>query len=354
MVISSSAAEQTPRCIEFFMPMSRVQVSRDTDVRQVLVKWSDTCQERSTKTDGNYHPLFSYIYDDNSPNIGLSLYFRSQKQAEEFERVTLSMSLLPCFSWNQPSSSGHIYDVVDPALDQKQYKAILVVKSRLTWKYCNLYYLYRDTDYAYEHRAVRVRFPSIFYTDYISSHVDKLYPADRPVSFSHCEKKVGNMTTEFNDESLLRGFVSSLSIWYELLFSRRATSLVTKGKSFFGARKSNKGETEVQLWKKGTSIQMAARWDDHISDKWLTISIPPGALQPPKESTRVDFSALQYERGTFLNMAGILAVGPKDPNMARRSGQLMITFATARGMSPFPIYWFDSYQYADRWVSRPT
>ncbi|GMG26244.1 unnamed protein product [Aspergillus oryzae] len=332
MVISSWVAEQAPWCIELFMPMSRVQVCRGTDSGQILVKWSDTCQERSTKTDGNYHPLYSYVYDDNSPNIGLGLQFRSQKQVEDFEKAILSMCSQSSFSWDQPTSSGYVYDVVDPSGDQKQYKAILLIQSRLTWKYCSLYYVYRDTDYVYDHRTLRVRFPRLFYTDYISSHVDRLYPADRPVSFSHCEKKVGNMTAEFDEEPLLRSFMSSLANGYELLYSRRAVSLVTKGKSLFGARKSNKGETEVQLWRKGASIQMSSRWDEHVTDKWLTVSVMPGALQPAKDSTRVDFSTLQYSRGSFLNMAGILAVAPKDPNMARRGGQLAINFATSKGI----------------------
>ncbi|KJK60629.1 hypothetical protein P875_00053158 [Aspergillus parasiticus SU-1] len=335
MVISSWVAEQAPRCIELFMPMSRVQVCRGTDSGQILVKWSDTCQERSTKTDGNYHPLYSYVYDDNSPNIGLGLQFRSQKQVEDFEKTILSMCSKSSFSWDQPSSSGYVYDVVDHSGDQKQYKAILLIQSRLTWKYCNLYYVYRDTDYAYDHRTLRVRFPRLFYTDYISSHVDRLYPADRPVSFSHCEKKIGNMTAEFDEEPLLRSFMSSLANGYELLYSRRAVSLVTKGKSLFGARKSNKGETEVQLWRKGASIQMSSRWDEHVTDKWLTVSVMPGALQPAKDSTRVDFSTLQYSRGSFLNMAGILAVAPKDPNMARRGGPLAINFATAKDRHDF-------------------
>ncbi|KAE8362527.1 hypothetical protein BDV27DRAFT_159671 [Aspergillus caelatus] len=335
MVISSWVAEQAPRCIELFMPMSRVQVCRGTDSGQILVKWSDTCQERSSKTDGNYHPLYSYMYDDNSPNIGLGLHFRSQKQVEDFEKAILSMCSQSSFSWDQPSSSGYVYDVVDPSGDQKQYKAILLIQSRLTWKYCSLYYIYRDTDYAYDHRMLRVRFPRLFYTDYISSHVDRLYPADRPVSFSHCEKKVGNMTAEFDEEPLLRSFMSSLANGYELLYSRRAVSLVTKGKSLFGARKSNKGETEVQLWRKGASIQMSSRWDEHVTDKWLTVSVMPGALQATKDSTRVEFSTLQYSRGSFLNMAGILSVAPKDPNMARRGGQIAINFVTAKDRHDF-------------------
>ncbi|KAE8375368.1 hypothetical protein BDV26DRAFT_17749 [Aspergillus bertholletiae] len=335
MVISSWVAEQGPRCIELFMPMSRVQICRGPDCGQILVKWSDTCQERSAKTDGSYHPLYSYVYDDNSPNIGLGLQFRSQKQVEDFEKAILSMCSQSSFSWDQPSNSGHVYDVVDPSGDQKQYKAILFIQSRLTWKYCNVYYVYRDTDYAYDHRTLRVRFPRLFYTDYISSHVDKLYSADRPVSFSHCEKKVGNMTIEFDEEPLLRSFMGSLANGYELLYSRRAISLVTKGKSLFGPRKSNKGETEVQLWRKGVSFQMSARWDDHVTDKWLTVSIMTGALQPTKDSMRVEFPTLQYSRGSFLNMAGILAVAPKDPNMARRSGQIAINFATAKDRYDF-------------------
>jgi hypothetical protein len=61
-VITPSVAERNPRCIEFFMPLSKV-INREGESRQVLLKWSDTCQERSDKTDGNYNTLHSYVYD---------------------------------------------------------------------------------------------------------------------------------------------------------------------------------------------------------------------------------------------------------------------------------------------------
>ncbi|KAE8385322.1 hypothetical protein BDV23DRAFT_176335 [Aspergillus alliaceus] len=137
----------------------------------------------------------------------------AQTSDSDFEKAILSIS------------SGYVYNVVNSSENQKQYKAILLILSRLNWKYGSIYYVYRDTDYIYHHRALRVRFPRIFYTDYISSHVDRLYPVDRPVSFSHCEKK-----------PFLRSFVGSLANGYELLLSRRAVSLVTKGKSLFGPR----------------------------------------------------------------------------------------------------------------------
>ncbi|PLB55883.1 hypothetical protein P170DRAFT_372249 [Aspergillus steynii IBT 23096] len=334
MVISSSAAEKNPRCMEIFMPMSQVQVCREQDSRQVLIKWSDTRQERSSKTDGNYHPIFSYIYDHNNPNIGLSLHFRTQQQAEEFERVVLSLSLKPAFWWTQSGNPGQVYDVTDHNLDQKQYKAISVLHTRLSWKYINLYYLYRDADYVYEHSSLRVHFPRVFYTDYISSHVDKLYPADHPVFFSHCEKKIGNFTVVFKEEQALRGFMTSLASAYELAFSRRAVSLTTKGKSMFGTSKSSKGETEVQLWRKGSTVQFASRWKDLNNDQWLTMSVPSG-VRLSSDHNRVDFPAVIYSRGAVLNMATIMAGAPKHSNKLRKTGPITVNFPTAKDREEF-------------------
>lgn len=334
MVISSSAGEKAPRCIEYFMPLGRVQVSREELSRQVLAKWSDTCQERSGKTDGNYNPLYSYVYDDNSPNIGISLHFRTQQGAEEFEKAILNLSVQPTFSWSQSSSSGHVYDVVDTGAAQKQYKAIQVFRARLTWKYCDVYYLYRDTDYIYDHSSARVRFPQINHTDYISSHVDKFYQADLPVVFSHSEKKLTNMLVEFDAEAALREFMSSLTP-YELMFSRRSTSLTAKGKALFGSKKSKKGEAEVQIWRKGSSVQLAARWDDEAGDKWLTmtvVSAKPGPAKDGKDGNQAGFPNAEYSRGTVIDLANIVSRSPKSTNMVKREGGVTITFKTARGM----------------------
>lgn len=330
MVVSASAAEKMPMCLEFFMPSSRVQVIRDEDSRQVLLKWSDTCQERC-KTDGNYNPVYSYVYDENSPNNGLALHFRSQQSAEDFENTILALGIQPSFSWAQASSSGHVYDVVDTGPEQKRYKAVQLYRNRLSWKYCDLFYVYRDVDYDYSHSNLRVRFPRVNFTDYVSSHVSQLYRADNAVAFSHCERKTGNIVIDFSDETVLRGFMSSLTP-YELLFSRRADSLVAKDKSLFGSKKSKKGDAEVQLWRKGNSVQMAARWSDEVVDKWLTMSVHPGRLDPIKESNQAGFSNLEYTRGTVIDLASIISRSPKAANMARREGTVTITFKSVRGM----------------------
>ena len=329
----SSVADKMPGCIELFLPLSGVQVSRENLSRQVHVKWSDTNQERSTRTDGNYNPLYSCIYDENSPNIGLALHFRSDQTAESFEQTILNLSIPPSFSWTQPRSSGHVYDVTDTGADGKQYKAIAVFRSRLGYTCADLYYLYRDTDYIYDHAQQRVRFPRMAQTDYVSSHVDQLYRAERAVLFSHCEKKVGGMVVECDGEGSLRAFMGAITP-YELVFSRRAASLLTKGKGLFGGKKSKKGDVEVQLWRRGTAIQLAARWvDDDVQDQWITFPVPGGTLDPSKDSNQACFPTVVYSRGTVLDMANIVSRSPKGSNMARREGVVTITFKSVRGMS---------------------
>ncbi|KAJ0426918.1 hypothetical protein BJY00DRAFT_3048 [Aspergillus carlsbadensis] len=334
MVVSSSLAEKTPRCLEFFLPMSRVQVRRSEDSQSAQIKWSDTGQERSDKTDGSYNPLYSYVYDDNSPNIGLDIQFRSQQQAEKFEKIILTLTHKPTFSWSQPNSAGQVYEVADVALDQNQYKAVLLIENRLSFKHSSLYYLYRDVDYIYESPSLHVKFPKIFYVDYISSHVEQLYRAANNVFFSHCEKKIGSMEVFFNDEPVLHAFMSSLTSTYELCFSRRAEAMTTKKQSFLSSKKSTKGETEVQLWRKGHSIQLASRWTNHVADMWLTMSVPSGSSRSiSRDSNRIEFPVTGYSRGTVLNLAAIAAGSPKDPRMPRRNGPITISFPKPKGIS---------------------
>ncbi|CEL04835.1 hypothetical protein ASPCAL05959 [Aspergillus calidoustus] len=336
MVISSSLAEKTPRCLEFFLPMSRVQVRRSEDSQSVQIKWSDTGQERSDKTDGCYNPLYSYVYDDNSPNIGLDIEFRSQQQAQKFEKVILTLTHKPTFSWSQPNSAGLVYEVADVALDQKQYKAVLLIESRLSFKHSSLYYLYRDVDYIYDSPNFHVKFPKIFYVDYISSHVEQLYRAANNVFFSHCEKKIASMEVVFNDEPVLHAFMSSLASTYELCFSRRAESMTTKKQSFLSSKKSTKGETEVQLWRKGHSIQLASRWTNHVADRWLTMSVPSGSSRNiSRDSNRIEFPVTTYSRGAVLNLAVIAAGSPKDPRMSRREGPITISFPKPKDRDDF-------------------
>lgn len=333
IVISSSAAEKAPQCTEFFMPLSRVQISREDLSRQVLLKWSDTCQERSDKTDGSYNTLHSHVYDDSTPNIGVSIHFRSQQAAEDFEKAILELNFRPDFAWSQPSSSGRVYDVVDTGTNQKQYKAVALSQHRSPWRYSDVYYLYRDTDFAYEHSSLSVRFPRAYYTYYISTHVDQLYQADGPVSFSHCEKKTGQAIIEFNNETVSSSFLSALSPLYELQYSRRIKSLSTKSKSLFGSKKSSKGGAEIQLWHRSNGFQLAARWDDHVPEKWLTMTLSSDCSQVDKESLKVSFPKMAYTRGASLDMMNILARSVKSHHIGNREGALSIVFENAKGES---------------------
>lgn len=331
MVISSSVAEQTPRCTEFFMPLSRVQLSREDMSRQIHLKWSDTGQERSDKTDGNYNTLHSYVYDASAPNIGVSIHFRTQQDAEHFEKAVLELPVQPAFAWSQPSSSGRIYDVLDTGPEHKQYKSLVLFQHRSPWRYSDIYYLYRDTDYAFQHSSLALRFPRAYYTDYISSHVEQLYHAEGPVSFSHCEKKTDQATIEFSEEAVAHSFLSALSPLYELQYSRRIVSLSTKGSSLFGSKRSSKGGAEIQLWRRGSGFQLAARWDDNVSEKWLTITVPSGCSFSLKDGFRVNLPKMAYARGATLDMMHILARSVKSNGVGHREGALCLAFRNAQG-----------------------
>ncbi|KAJ5613285.1 hypothetical protein N7510_006479 [Penicillium lagena] len=335
LVISSSAAEQNPGCMEFFMPLSRVQVCREDVSRQVLLRWSDTCQERLDKTDGSYNTLYSYVYDADTPNIGVGLRFRTQQSAEDFEKAILYMNFPTDFAWSQPSSSGCIYDVVDTGKEHKKYKAVALFQTKFSWRYSEFYFVYRDTDYAYEHASLTVRFPRISYADYISTHVDRLYHADSPVSFSHCERKTGKIVIEFDNQPVSRSFLSALSPFYDLLFSRHALSISTKHKSLFGSKKSSKGGAEVQVWRRGNSIQLAARWDGSVQDNWLTASVSSTSSDSSKESTRVNFPRLPFFRGVSLDMTNIMARGPRSTTDGQREGPISILFQNTRDRQEF-------------------
>ncbi|KAJ5759178.1 hypothetical protein N7520_006334 [Penicillium odoratum] len=333
MVISPCAAQRDPQCIELFMPLSRVQINREDLSRLVLLKWSDACQERS-KTDGNYNILHSYVYDDSAPNIGVGLHFSTQQRAEDFERAILEINFRPDFSWSEPSSSGRIYDVIDTGSQHKQYKAAVILQNKPPWRYSDIYHLYRVTDYVYQHSSLSVRFPYASYTDYISSHVNQLFAADKPVIYSHCEKKTGPATIAFNSDTVARAFMSALSPLYDLSYSRRIQSLSTKSK-VLGGKKSGKGGAELQLWRRGNTTQLAARWDDGVSDKWLTMSLPSDCPDSSKENTRVNFPKLPYSRGMSLDMMNIMARTPKSSNLIDREGTISIVFQTAQDREEF-------------------
>ena len=315
-----------------------------------MAKWSDCQHETPGKTDGNYNKIYSYYYDDSSPNIAVSLQFRTQADATDFENTILQLNLPTAFKWSTGLDSRFVYNVSDTEPTPKNYKALMITHTRLSWKYSELYYMYRDTDYQYDHANLRVRFPQVYYIDYISSHVDKLYeprPGQLP-EFSHCVKKVGNLQLTFDDSDVAQAFMKSLTNGHDLVFSRRAHWITTKPPSRFGSQKSNKGNAEVQLWRKSSptngtntnvtnSIRLVSRWDDHVEDKWMTVTIPctstSSGAHNAKDSNRAVLPRLEYDRGRLIDMANLLARNPRVAADAKKIRPITIAFETVRGVS---------------------
>ena len=306
--------------------------------RQALVKWSD-CTHEKTTTDGNYNPVFNYVYDDIDPNIALSLLFRNSADATDFETKILQLSIPLIFSWSTSSNSHFVYDISDTDPNPKNYKALLSTRTTKTqWKYSELFYIYRDTDYQYDRGAKRVRLMQVYYIDYISTHVDKLCrpSADKPPRFSHCEKRVGNTLVELDDEAVGMEFMSSLSGEHKLIFSRRAHHITTKPPSRLRGSKSNKGTAEVQLWQKGNSIRLLSRWDDKVEEKWLSMAVPPGRLDNRKDSNRASLPTTEYDRGRKIDLANLVARDSKEKTEGRKAGPITIAFESVLGKS-----WYD-------------
>lgn len=353
LVISSSAGEKRPWCTEIFLPLSNVRVSRKGTAREAIIKWSDCTHEQSDRTDGNYNRMYSYTYDENNPNIALRLSFKNSADATDFEDTAMRLSIPPIFSSTGPDSRL-VYSISDTDTIPKNYKAILLTHTRLDWKYSELVYMYRDTDFIYDSTANRVRFPHVYYTDYISSHVEKLYKPDPGTvpHFSHCEKKVGNINVEFEDEATMFKFMSALTPDYNLVFSRPAHYVATKAPRKFGSTKSNKGQAQVQLWqerrntKSGNNknnIRLVSRWEESkVEDKWLSLPIRPGTLQQSRtknnHSNRISLPKGPYERGRKLDMKNLAATDSKTASKgegSRRVGPVTICFESASDREEF-------------------
>ena len=185
--------------------------------------------------------------------------------------------------------------------------------------------MYRDTDFHYDSNTHRVRFPHIYYTNYISSHVEKLYEADSsaPPRFSQYDKQVGTVDIESEDKEKAFGFMSALTKEHDLTFSRKVTHLATKvprTKLLSATTRRNKGHAKVQIWRSrkqktanNSALQFIARYDDHeIEDRWLGLTLHPTAFEKDSDGTRVSFPKAPYQRGRRIDMAALSATDPRE------------------------------------------
>ncbi|KAI9886489.1 MAG: hypothetical protein M1823_001739 [Watsoniomyces obsoletus] len=327
-------------CFDYFLPLSRVQISRDGTSRSLMLKWSD-CSRLHLKTDGNYNKVYSCVYADDNPNRAVRILFRSEVEAENFERVILRPSLDAIYEWSSRSVDGVVYNVHEPEPEPKQYKAILLTYDHQKWKYSDLFYMYRDTDYKYSHETTAVRLPQVHYTTYLSDHVERLFPppVDPPPSFSHAEKKLGHTLIQFDDESSLKEFMNSLSLDCRLIFSRRVDWLSTKkpsGPFSHSKSKSSKGPAEVQVWQSGLKTRLIGRWGDKVDDKWMSLVVPSGLSGVgTRGSNRATLPRGPIERGTMVDMARMQATRPREESKGSKEGQVTIAFETVQDREEF-------------------
>ena len=280
---------------------------------------------------------FSYVYDDTKPNRAYTFLFRHNADAAEFKKTILSLPIPPTFAWqNGEDESGAIYEVADTDPKPKKYKAIMLTRTRLDWTYSQLFYTYRDTDYRHDTLLRAVNFPQLYYSDYISGHIEEHWKPERPAQFSECVKKVNQLTIEFPDETVVHDFMSALSEQHKLIFSCRASHITTKAPSLWrGVSKSNKGPAEIQLWRKGNSMRMVSRWGDVVDEKWISLPVTEKSVTYSNNSNRVSFLECVYSRGRNINMEDLVAVRPKEKTGSEKKGALTITFSVPSDQERF-------------------
>lgn len=350
LVVSSSFAEVEPWCTDEFLPLSRVQIKRHDDLpRQALVRWSN-CSQEIIGTDGFYNRTYNYIYNDQNPNVAISVYFRNSADASEFESKILTLSVPPIYPPVSPLintlpigvSEKVIYDISDTGPEARTYKAILLTHTNHKWRYGELFYTFRDLDYIYDHATSTIHFPMVNSVTYISNFCDNTThrPSPKaPPEFDHCRKEKANFSVNFEDSSSAMSFISALRPGWNLLFSRRALFLSTRPPPRFGRQPtSKKGPIEVQIWQKQNTqeLSLLGRWNsESVDDKWLTLSIDRGQASFPPGSNKADLGASDFRRGRKIDMANLTATDAKENKNSKGNGPVTIFFDRVQDREDF-------------------
>ena len=285
----------------------------------------------------------------------MELRFRTQADATDFEQVILKLSLPPVFEWSTGPNMNYVYNIEDTEPNPKEYKGILLQHTRMNWKYSEFFFMFRDGDYQYNRERLSIWLPNLYYPNYVSTHVDKLFQPDpaKPVRFSHCEKKIGNCPIEFEDEAISQKFMSALTPNHQLLFSRRITFLNNKKpttKFWNQGGWQSKGPTEIQIWRKGSGFRLLSRWATEKADKdrWVTMSLPrTGIDMLQKGSNLAVLPVREYERGRKIDMANLVARDARDPHKDKLQASFTISFETFKGK-----FWIRVFRVLHRMLTR--
>ena len=306
--------------------------------RRVFIKWSDCTREKYDRTDGKYNTIYTHVYDDVNPNLAFSFLFQTRADADRFIDVVLHLSQPPIYEWSVDEtglSRGGVYDVSDTEPTPKSYKALVLTHTTLRWTYSEVFYQYRNTDLEYNPSINQVRFPQLLYTDYISSHVEKLYAPspDNPVRFSYCDKKFNCVTVDFTEDTTAEAFLSSLTSAHTLVFARRAHYISTKPPSKFSLRRgsdASKGPVDIQLWRKGNKTRLVSRWGDTVEDKYMSLDVDAMSVSMPHDTNRVHIPKTEFECGRKIDMANMMARDPRERGKEKGIAPLRIAFASVR------------------------
>ncbi|KAL8706124.1 MAG: hypothetical protein Q9201_000826 [Fulgogasparrea decipioides] len=161
------------------------------------------------RIDGKYNRAYTYAYDEGQPNVAFSLLFMNSADATDFGNTVLKLSSPPTLTWSTGPNNRFVSNISDAEPNAGKYKAILLTHTRLEWKYSELFYMYPE-------------------------------PTHSP-HFSRCDKHVGNVSIELDEESISFALLSSLTPGHKLIFSRHAHYVAIKGPRKFGSAKSSKG-----------------------------------------------------------------------------------------------------------------
>lgn len=326
------------------MPLSGVQIRREQeDQFATTVRWSD-CTNEITGTDGNYNKVYSYIYREHTPNVALSLRFRNVGDASDFEKAILKLTSTPIFSWPSNISPTHfVHTVSDTGENARNYRAILLIRTRSGWRFSALFYVYRDTDFQYTraNEQFQLQFHQAYYTHYVSNHFGHTFlPKERP-HFERCEKRLCSEKSDrldgrpikFNNEVDCMRFLSAISITHKIIFSRQARSLSTKLPNRFriGTITSNKVPADVQLWQRGTSVRLLTRYVRGVEDKWISTTVPQEGMDRQGGSHRAILPKVNYQRGRKVNISNMEATDPSNRSNGNKIGPIVIGFENANG-----------------------
>ncbi|PWW73601.1 hypothetical protein C7212DRAFT_365719 [Tuber magnatum] len=360
LVLSSSAGARQPWCLSYFLPLSNVEVKGDGAL-QLIVRWSD-CGQKILDTDGAFNKVFSYVYDERSPNRCLGLGFGSAVDADSFEEAVLKLSLREKYRWDSTQESRYVYSIRSTSNNAEKFKGLLIRHRSPERKYSEMFYLPRDLDFELEN-GLGLRLLKVYCTNYVSNHVARLYDVEPGTQskFSHCERRIRSVDLLFGSEADAQNLLRNLTDKWELNFVRysspnslhspsvlmilsqiaRVSHKPTGQRPFFRmASSSSCSPAHLSLWQRGDVQRLVIRRSSSSSspsaELYLT-AVLDHDFEHDSEKMVVQRN-IDITKGGLVDIATMEAVGGRrgsgsavDAGLVKEGQTLTIEFRTFRG-----------------------